>query len=205
MARPREFDEDAALAAAIDCFWTRGYEATSVRDLADSMGITGASLYNAFGDKRALFRRALQHYSEHGTVRRYIAQADGQPPRRAIMGLFQAIIAESLADPRRRGCLVVNTALEIAPHDPECRQAVTDRLDRIESFFRDRVAAGQADGTIAPPLAPDILARHLLALVLGIRVMARLRPEPAVLDAMAAPVIALLDGTAAGHAGAASE
>ena len=59
MARPREFDESAALDAAVDCFWREGYEATSVRDLAARMGITGTSLYNAFGDKRSLFRQAL--------------------------------------------------------------------------------------------------------------------------------------------------
>ena len=62
MARPREFDEATALEAAIECFWHRGYEATSVRDLADKMGISGPSLYNAYGDKRALFAQALEHY-----------------------------------------------------------------------------------------------------------------------------------------------
>jgi TetR/AcrR family transcriptional repressor of nem operon len=66
MARPREFDEQAVLEAAVQCFWMHGYEATSVRDLAERMEITGASLYNAFGDKRSLFRRALDHYLEHG-------------------------------------------------------------------------------------------------------------------------------------------
>ena len=59
MARPREFDEVTALEAAIDCFWQRGYEATSVRDLADKMGISAPSLYNAYGDKHALFMQAL--------------------------------------------------------------------------------------------------------------------------------------------------
>ena len=65
MARPREFDEVTALEAAIECFWHRGYVATSVRDLADKMGISGPSLYNAYGDKRALFAQALDHYVDH--------------------------------------------------------------------------------------------------------------------------------------------
>ena len=65
MARPREFDEVTALEAAIECFWDRGYEATSVRDLAGKMGISGQSLYNAYGDKRALFAQALEHYLDH--------------------------------------------------------------------------------------------------------------------------------------------
>ena len=67
MARPREFDEVTVLEAAMNCFWAQGFESTSVRDLAEEMGITGASLYNAFGDKRSLYRRALAHY--HGVAR----------------------------------------------------------------------------------------------------------------------------------------
>src|SRR5271155_5916307 len=73
MARPREFDEGAVLDAAVLCFWSRGYEATSVRDLVEKTGITAASLYNAFGDKRALYQRALDRYVEEsisGRIRR---------------------------------------------------------------------------------------------------------------------------------------
>ena len=70
MARPKEFDESEALNAAIQCFWSRGYEATSVRDLADAMGISGPSLYNTFGDKRTLYRQALDHYVERGFCNR---------------------------------------------------------------------------------------------------------------------------------------
>jgi TetR/AcrR family transcriptional repressor of nem operon len=70
MARPREFDEITAVEAATSCFWRDGYEATSVRDLVARMGITGASLYNAFGDKRSLFRHVLQHYAERSTRER---------------------------------------------------------------------------------------------------------------------------------------
>ena len=83
MARPREFDEEAVLDAAVQCFWSRGFEATSVRDLAGSMGITGASLYNAFGDKRSLYRKALDHYVENSITDRIRRCAD-KAPRAAI-------------------------------------------------------------------------------------------------------------------------
>ena len=82
MARPREF-EDHVLDAAIQCFWAHGYEATSVRDLADSMGIGGASLYNAFGDKRSLFRRALDRYADQ-SFRDRVKRLEGLAPRQAI-------------------------------------------------------------------------------------------------------------------------
>jgi TetR/AcrR family transcriptional regulator, transcriptional repressor for nem operon len=192
MARPREFDEEAALDAAIACFWSRGYEATSVRDLAQRMGITGASLYNAFGDKRSLFRRALDRYSEGATTARIAGLEGTIPPRHAIETILNEIIADTLRDPDRKGCLVINSALEVAPHDRECQQAVADRLGRIEAFFRRSVAAGQQDGTIATALPPEDIARNLLAIVLGIRVMARIRPDRALFEGMVRSALALL-------------
>ena len=71
MPRPKEFSEIAALDAAVDCFWQRGYEATSMRDLAVSMGISAPSLYNAFGDKQTLFARALERYLDCGARDRF--------------------------------------------------------------------------------------------------------------------------------------
>src|SRR5690606_37524131 len=123
MGRPREFDETEVLDAAVDCFWEHGYEATSTRELADRMGLTGASLYNAFGDKRTLYRKALDHYIETSFEER-VRRLEGRlPPRQAIGAFFAEIIQRSLDDDRRRGCMLVNSALEVAPHDPECRQA----------------------------------------------------------------------------------
>ena len=91
MARPREFDEEAALTAASGCFWARGYEATSTRDLADAMGIGGKSLYNAFGDKHALFRQALERYVQRFDVR--VSRLEGRmPPRQAIRAFFDEIV-----------------------------------------------------------------------------------------------------------------
>ena len=79
MARPREFDETTVLEAAMNCFWAQGFEQTSVRDLAEQMGITGASLYNAFGDKRSLYRQAFVHYLAE-TVRARVARLAKLPP-----------------------------------------------------------------------------------------------------------------------------
>src|SRR5476649_3064763 len=109
MARPREFDETAVLEAAVQCFWARGYEATSVRDLAESMGITSASLYNAFGDKRSLYRRALDHYIAQSFADR-VGRFEGHlPPREAIGAFFSEIIERSLNDLDRKGCMLVNS------------------------------------------------------------------------------------------------
>ncbi|OZI38094.1 TetR family transcriptional regulator [Bordetella genomosp. 10] len=195
MARPKEFDEAAALDAAIQCFWARGYEATSVRDLADAMSISGPSLYNAFGDKRLLYKKALDHYVQRGfcdRVKRFETQL---APRAAIDAFFNEIIALSLADEQRKGCMIVNSALELAPHDPEFRDALKDVLRDMEAFFLRCVRAGQDSGEINDRQPAEDLARMLLGLLMGLRVLARARPEPELLRGLVRPALAMLDAS----------
>ena len=193
MARPREFDETAVLDAAVQCFWQHGYEATSVRDLAEKMGITSASLYNTFGDKRSLYRRALDHYLAQSFGDR-VGRFEGHlPPRQAINAFFGEIIDRSLNDAQRKGCMLVNSALEVAPHDPEFRRVVTGMLEQVEAFFRRCIESGQHDGTIAAVQPAGQLAGLLLSVLLGIRVLARTRPERVLLEGLVQPVYDLLD------------
>jgi TetR/AcrR family transcriptional repressor of nem operon len=191
MARPREFDEATALEAAMNCFWAQGYELTSVRDLAARMGITGASLYNAFGDKRSLYREALRHYLAQ-TVRDRVARLEQLPPFPAIRTFFDEIVERSVTDKQRRGCMLVNSALELAPYDPEFKKVVAEEMIFIEAFFRRSVEAGQKDGTISATRPAAELAKVLLSVLLGIRVLARTRPQRVVLEDAANGVLELL-------------
>jgi TetR/AcrR family transcriptional repressor of nem operon len=195
MARPREFDETIVLEAAMNCFWAQGFEQTSVRDLAEQMGITGASLYNAFGDKRSLYRQAFVHYLAQ-TVRDRVARLDKLPPARAIRTFFDEIIERSVDDEQRRGCMLINAALELAPYDPEFRQLVTEEMMFIEDFFCRCIEAGQKDGSIADSRPAEELAKSLLGVLIGIRVLARTRPQREVLEGAANGVLGLL-GTGA--------
>jgi TetR/AcrR family transcriptional repressor of nem operon len=192
MARPIAFDEAAALDAAIEQFWHQGYRASSVRELASSMGICGTSLYNSFGNKRSLFIKALERYLDR-SVRARIGRLRALPPKQAIRAFFDEIIERSLQDRARRGCLLINSALEVAPHDRKLGVEIARRLTEIEDFFRDRIAAGRADGTIPKKVDADNVARLLLGVLLGLRVLARSRPERALLEGMARPALALLD------------
>jgi len=193
MARPREFDEVTALEAAIDCFWQRGYEATSVRDLADKMGISAPSLYNTYGDKHALYARALEHYldqSARALIKRF---EDSLPPKQAVRRFIAEIIENSVNDRERRGCFLINSALEVAPHDRELRALIADRLAEIEAFFYRSIKTAQADGAVPRDRVAKDLARLLLGVLLGIRVLARSKPERALLEGVARPALALLD------------
>ncbi len=191
MARPREFEESAVLDAAMECFWSRGYEATSMRDLVDRTGITGASLYNAFGDKRAIYQRALDRYVE-GSVAARLARCEEFPSLDAIATFFDDIVSRSVEDPARKGCMLVNAALDVAPHDDEFQRVVAEVLMRIEDFFRRCVRKGQEQGAITSSMSADELARHLLGVLLGVRVLARVRPDRTLLEGVVRPAIELL-------------
>ncbi|HZC54750.1 MAG TPA: TetR/AcrR family transcriptional regulator [Xanthobacteraceae bacterium] len=193
MARPREFDEGTALQAAIECFWQRGYAATSVRDLTDRMGISGPSLYNAYGDKHALFVQALERYLDESTRARIGRLESSLPPKQAIRRFIQEVIERSVNDRERRGCFLINSALEVAPHDKKLGALIADRLGEIEAFFYRSIKAAQADGTVPRERVAKDLARLLLGVLLGVRVLARSNPERALLEGVARPALALLD------------
>ena len=193
MPRPREFSESVALEAAIDCFWQRGFEATSMRDLATSMQLSAPSLYNAFGDKRTLYAKALEHYLNNSVRERIARLEEQQAPIDAIRAFFAEIIERSLKDPDRRGCMLVNAALEVAAHDADLRAAIVRYLEEIRLFFERSVRAAQKERTVLGQRSPRDVSRLLLGVLLGIRVLARSKPDRAFLEGVARPALSLLD------------
>jgi len=179
MARPRTFDESIVLTAAVEAFWTQGYEGTSTRDLVRFTGLNQPSLYNAFGDKRSLYRRALEHYLEC-SVRARIRRLEGAPHAgKAITEFFAEVLYRTLNDRLNRGCLLVNSALEANGEDADLRQAVADELEAIRSFFEDRLQAFSLQQDGAAGIGAKQGASHLVSVLLGVRVLARINLDPA--------------------------
>ncbi|GMG93445.1 TetR/AcrR family transcriptional regulator [Cupriavidus metallidurans] len=192
MARPRQFDAQTALSAAQDAFWAKGYHATSTRELTQAMGLTQPSLYNAFGDKRTLFLQALEDYLNH-TLRERIARLEGTlPPAQALEAFFAESIERGASDPQHRGCMLINTALDASADDPELAAIVAEELTTLGHFFERTIRAGQADGSIDPTLAARDASATLLSVQIGLRVMSRVMPDRALLEASVRPVLALL-------------
>ena len=193
MGRLKEFDEAKAIDRAVDCFWARGYEATSVRDLAEHMGIGGASLYNAYGSKRALFITALERYADRSSRARIARLEAGDRPKQAIKAFLAEIIERSLADPDRKGCLLVNSALDVAPHDAEVGKVIAGYLDEIRAFFQRNIEAGRHTGQMPRNLDAVVVSAHLLGILMGIRVLARTKPDRVLLESVARPALDLLN------------
>lgn len=182
MGRPRTFDDGTVLDAALACFWAHGYEATSVRDLTDAMGISGPSLYNAFGDKRELYAEVLQYYCRtrtHPFMQRIELHHAGVA---ALVVFFREVVDRSIADRDRKGCFLVNSALEVAPHDKMMAKVVVAHFDAIKGFLRRQLQSAEASGEVALAADADSSADHLLSVLLGLRVLARSRPEHELLE-----------------------
>ncbi|MEM7172745.1 MAG: TetR/AcrR family transcriptional regulator [Pseudomonadota bacterium] len=165
MARPREFNQEAVLDRITDLFWRKGYAGTSLDEIDQVSGLKRGSLYNAFGDKRQLYLAALDYYGQ-----REMAAADAflkakGPAARAVPALFRAAISAASGEVGRRGCLLCNASIELAPQDHEVEQRVVMHLERLRTAFTDCLK-----GSTAPRLVSQH-ADHLTAAYMGLLVL----------------------------------
>ncbi|OIJ64923.1 TetR/AcrR family transcriptional regulator [Streptomyces mangrovisoli] len=194
MARTKEFDPDAALGAALELFWRRGYEATSMTDLVEHLGIGRASLYATFGNKHDLYLKALERYDRagHGTHVRELSRPGPALP--AVRALVRRYADEATADDlRRNGCFVTNTAAELAPHDPAAARRVERSWDRLETVLHTALVRAREQGELPADRDPLTLARMLLVLLQGLRLVGKASTDPARVRDAAEQALTLLD------------
>ncbi|MCX5380575.1 TetR/AcrR family transcriptional regulator [Streptomyces sp. NBC_00091] len=193
MARTKEFDPDAALQSALELFWRRGYEATSVADLVEHLGIGRASIYATFGSKHELYLKALDRYAEtHHPLLLSELSAPG-PALPAVRAVLRRFAAEAASPGERRtGCFLTNTAAELAPHDPAAARRVEVSWDRFETLLHSALVRAQGQGELAADRDPRALARMLLVLLQGIRVVGKASDDPARVRDAAEQALALL-------------
>ncbi|MDL2409250.1 TetR/AcrR family transcriptional regulator [Rhizobium calliandrae] len=171
--RPRQFDVDAALDAALRVFSERGYYAASISELTEAMGLTAGSVYKAFGDKRGVFLAVFDHYRN---VRQpLIDQSLAKAPNayEKLRSLLAFFADASCGEIGRRGCLVVGSAIELALFDKELASRVRAAFDFDERRIKDLILLGQADGSVAKHVDPESTASALLALTKGMRVIGK--------------------------------
>ena len=164
VGRPREFDEDDALEAALDVFWSKGYEATSLAELCEATGMHKGSLYQAFGDKHSLFMRALKHYADQEFRKTAAVAFDHDSPLDSIRAVVRCVCDDALTG---KGCLMINSMVELAPHDPAVREAVAEEGARRLRVLTDLVSRAREAGEIRAELEPDLLAMQLMIAFAG--------------------------------------
>jgi TetR/AcrR family transcriptional repressor of nem operon len=192
MARTKEFNPEVALEAAMELFWRRGYEATSMRDLLEGMGIGRGSFYDTFGDKRALFLAALDRFEESRTTWAIEVLEESPSPLAGIEEVFERTIENLVGHEPRRGCLLANSAVELAPHDPEVAARISGYVRRTESAFEDTLERARVKKEIPKKSDPRSLARFLVTNLHGLRVMARAGADRETLEDAASITLAAL-------------
>ncbi|MNO22652.1 HTH-type transcriptional repressor ComR [compost metagenome] len=171
MARAKQFDEDTVLLKAMKLFWEQGYERTSMQDLVEQMGVHKRSMYDTFGDKHSLYVRALNRYQEVIAKRMVEAMNGARSTKEAIRALFEMVIYPETGFPA--GCLMVNTAVELATIDADARAFVTEGWAHSEIVIRGLIEAGQRSDELDPSLNAEELASYFNNALAGLRVMVK--------------------------------
>lgn len=189
MAMVRQFDEEAVLGAVLDVFWARGWQATSMADLAEATRVQRGSLYHAYGGKEQLFLLAFERYAAR-VVEEAQDALNGSSARLALQRFFDVLIASMTADTPPRGCFTTRTAVESGVIGPLVQARVRALLDRLEAIISKAMSRDEMRTALVVP--PDQAAKMLIVFTRGLAVMERLHHEPERLREMAAQMIELL-------------
>ncbi|USB35106.1 TetR/AcrR family transcriptional regulator [Paenibacillus sp. YPG26] len=193
MVRPKEFDEQTALAAAMQVFWEKGYEAASMGDLTERMKIGRPSLYATFGGKKELFEAALKAYVELSLT--YVEKKLRSMPsvKESLLAYFQGVIEGSGGSNPDFGCMCVNTMVELAPHEPGFAHITADFQTRLTELFKRAIEDGIKSGELSDQLQPSSTARVLTLTAIGLTVTMKTRPDPSQVEHVAAEILTLLE------------
>ncbi|HEY0245460.1 MAG TPA: TetR/AcrR family transcriptional regulator [Mucilaginibacter sp.] len=182
MARTKDFDETEVLTKAIQLFWHKGYNGTSMQDLVDSLGISRSSLYDTYTDKHTLFVKALESYQNTGAANIQKIINHSGSAKETVKELLKFAINELLGDKQHKGCFMVNAEVEVAPHDAEVNSLVCKNDQQMEEAFYQVIQRGKDSGEIKNQQDARALARFIFNAVKGMRVTAKSTTDKAVFD-----------------------
>lgn len=194
MVRKREFDTDKALEAAMEVFWEKGFESTSLVDLTNAMGIQRPSLYAAFGDKNELFEATLRRYNtwHAGYIRSLLQHAPSV--KTAFRKLFEQIGTEDTTNASiRRGCFCINTMVELAPHHSKFAVLTREHQMYLAAIFKETIERGQGTGELSEVLQSEELAHSLVVSMIGLTVLMKSRPDPTFIKQSIEAALSLLN------------
>ena len=193
MARNREFDQEMVLDRAMQLFRERGYAATSIRDLVEAVGVNSSSLYNAFGDKDAIFLRVLVRHSlaEKELVRRELAES--ADPRATVAHLFANLIDQLLDEEAHHGSLTLKAAVELGVSKPAIFDFLRSYMDEITQLFTDFLQAAVECGQLRLHQPAPAVARYLLFAFYNLSFLVKMYPERAVVEGYVQVVLSVME------------
>ena len=193
MARTKAFDQTEVLEKALQIFWKQGYDATSMQDLVDGLGISRSSIYGTFGDKRQLYLSALREYQRQSTENLAQVLAANPSPRRAIEQLLRGTVSGAASDLEGKGCFMVNAAVEEAAYAADIAQLSRENKTQVETVFSDLVRRGQAMGEISGRFPAEQLAGLIYIVNNGVQAIGKYEKDERKLRESVELVLSLLD------------
>ena len=193
MARHKEFDRDEALQKAMEVFWARGYEATSMQNLVEHMGINRHSLYDTFGDKHSLYLQALDRYQEVESRKLFELMERPGSVKKAFRQLFAGVVEGSLCDGQRRGCLMNNAMSELAGRCQATAEKTLRNMAAIEEAFYRALLRGKKDGELKSVREPRAVARFLYNSFQGLVLTAKATRDRKALEDVVKVTLSVLD------------
>lgn len=193
VGRPLEFDPEAALEAAMQQFWSKGYEHTSLQALLDAMQLSKSSLYQSFGGKQDLFRRCVARYTDQLSTRLREGLAAAPSGRSFIESFLLSILEETKDVSGPRGCLVMNTATEFAQNEPDIAQDITQSIQRFRNVLEAAVQRAQREGDIPADRNAKALANYLVTVMTGLKTQAKAGADAKFLKGVVAVALQALD------------
>jgi len=193
MGRRKEFSREEVLEKAMCLFWRKGYEGTSVQDLVAETGINRASMYGTYGDKRQLFAEAFDRYLARNSSKRLLKLDERTSGKEAIRCFFEDLLVFSTGRGRKLGCLLTNSAVELAPHDSDIEERLRAGMGRVEDALYRTLLRAQRDGEIDPERDVRSLSRFYLGVIQGIRVLSRSNPDESLLRDIVKEALARID------------
>ena len=193
MPRPKEFNPDDAIEKAMQVFWHKGYEATSMEDLLSAMDLNRGSLYDTFGDKRQLFLKVIDRYCTTFVGSKFSLLDQPGPALPTLRRFISGMIEGGLADPQRRGCLIANTVMELSPHEKEIAGTLRQALTMAEDTFFKVLARAKQQGELKHDKDPRALAHFLTTMMQGTIVMIKSGASADVVKQTAETALSILD------------
>ncbi|HDR7658418.1 MULTISPECIES: TetR/AcrR family transcriptional regulator [Bacillus] len=176
MGRKISFNKEHALNKAMHLFWEKGYDATYISDLIETMGISRSTLYDSFGDKDALFKLVLEHYKNYGSQKRNLLFS-GINTKASLTSFFYQHIEKCYSDEIPKGCIITNSSLLIGQIDPAIEEILINDFNELENVFKQVIEEGKRSGEISQEADTELVAYSLLSLNHSLNVMSKYKKE----------------------------
>lgn len=193
MARTKEFNEDLVLDKAVDLFWHKGYNGISAQEIVDGLGLSRSSLYDTYGDKRTLFIRALKRYRVRETGGMITLLDEAEDVKKVIKSIFQASARDCSGAKLGMGCFIVNSGIELAPHDDEIADIIKEGRLAMEDGFGRALERGQEQGQISDRQSAKALGAFLVNNLWGLKTYGKSQPDKKVIEDTIEITLSVLD------------